>query len=57
MTNEKLEAQKRMKALMQIARLCEEAAAVLAEVNEGPCAQGKLVWIEQKARVQVNLWA
>jgi hypothetical protein len=50
------EAQEKMEAWMRVARLCEETAAVLAEVNEGPCEQIKLAWIEEKARVQVNLW-
>lgn len=49
-------AQQKMEAWMQVARLCEQAVKVLANVNEGPGAQAVLDSMEDRARTQADLW-
>lgn len=56
MNKDKVEAQQKMEAWMEVGRLCERAAAVLCNVNEGPMVQAQLLALDDKARVQANLW-
>ena len=50
-------AQEQQEAGNKVAKLCQEAVAVLVDAEEGPMEQAKLLRIEDKAYVQVGLWS
>ena len=49
--------QEKAAAWQAVAKLCEQANAILVDAEEGYVEQAQLTRIEDKARVQVGLWS
>lgn len=54
---DRVEAQEKHEGWHKVAKLLEQAQAVLVQVNEGPCELPKLQWLQEKAETQSRLWS